>query len=57
MIFTTFEEEYFWVLSPSIVHGSRCNNRLIAKLVSIFADVEERGEEESLALMQVTSWA
>jgi hypothetical protein len=37
---------------------SRYNNGLIAKLVSIFADVEERGEEreESLALMQATSW-
>jgi hypothetical protein len=34
------------------------NNELIAKLVSIFADVEEREEkrEESLALMQATSW-
>jgi hypothetical protein len=36
---------------------SRYNNRFIAKLVSIFADVKERGEEreESLALMQATS--
>jgi hypothetical protein len=35
------------------------NNGLIAKLVSIFTDVEERGEKrkESLALMQVTSCA
>jgi hypothetical protein len=38
---------------------SRYNNGFIAKLVRIFADVEERGEEreESLALMQATSWA
>jgi hypothetical protein len=38
---------------------SRYNNGLIVKIVSIFADVEEREEKrkESLALMQVTSWA
>jgi hypothetical protein len=37
----------------------RYNNGLITKLVSTFADVEEREEEreESLALMQTTSWA
>jgi hypothetical protein len=40
------------------VAKSRYNSGLIAKLVSIFADVEEKGEEreESLALMQATSW-
>jgi hypothetical protein len=39
---------------------SSYNNRLIAKVISIFfTDVEKRGEEreENLALMQVTSWA
>jgi hypothetical protein len=34
------------------------SNGLIAKLVSIFVDVEKRGEkrEESWALMQTASW-
>jgi hypothetical protein len=37
---------------------NRYNNGLIIKLVSIFADVEEREEEreENLALMQTTNW-
>jgi hypothetical protein len=36
----------------------RYNNELIAKLLSIFTDVEERGgeRENSLTLMQATSW-
>jgi hypothetical protein len=44
---------YTWVRRPK----SRYNNGLITKLVNIFADVKERGEErkESLTLMQVTS--
>jgi len=37
---------------------SRYNNWLIAKLINVFADVERREErEESLALMQASSWA
>jgi hypothetical protein len=42
----------------SPITKSRYNNGLIAKLVSIFADVEERGEEreESSALMQAINW-
>jgi hypothetical protein len=38
---------------------NRYNNKLIAKLVSIFSDVDERGDERrgSLALMQEISWA
>jgi hypothetical protein len=37
---------------------SKYNNWLIAKLINIFADVEEKKErEESSALMQAISWA
>jgi hypothetical protein len=47
------------VLKNYIYYKSRYNNGLIAKLVSIFADGEEREKkrEENLALMQATSWA
>jgi hypothetical protein len=40
-------------------HQSKYNNWLIAKLINGFADAEERKKkrEESLALMEATSWA
>jgi hypothetical protein len=42
----------------NLLAKSRYNNGLIVKLVSIFVDVDERGEEreESLALMQAINW-
>jgi hypothetical protein len=42
-----------------LVTKSKYNNWLIAMLINVFADVEEKrkGREESLALMQATSWA